>query len=352
MRILIVIGAGASFDSWPKHLASTEHYKKIPLANDLFAALPAQNELLNQYNLMGLARQLRRKIEFLGKNFDIEAELENINKVASNRNDPNTIKSLFITRFYLQHLIKNMAIGTLNHTNSDTVYVDLLNQLKDWIDESPSTRFVDIVSFNYDHLLEKAMETVYSYDWSSKNKNTPLNAYYAGNNLRIFKPHGSINWGREILKNDQHFSYSELNAVFSEFDQIELAHSFQLVDPNIFTDARQKIFIPAIAIPFKQKTNFDECPQEMLAKMLEAVQDADKIMTFGWKGTDEHFTNLLKDNKKIDEVYIISPEADTSLDKVFPLDLFKPFKSTFRYFVSDSPTFENILHEFDKKVES
>lgn len=83
--------------------------------------------------------------------------------------------------------------------------------------------------------------------------------------------------------------------------------------------------------------------------MLEAIQGADKVITLGWKGADEHLTILLKENHKIDEVYIVSPKADTHLDKIFPAEKLKPYESTFRYFVSDTPTLETLLSTFDKQ---
>lgn len=351
MRLLIIIGAGASFDSWPKYLGKTPSYQKLPLAKDLFSSLNKQNSFLEHYNLMSLAGWLRRTASTQGDSFDIEEELEIINNTATNSQDLNTLKNLFKTRFYLHSLINELNKETLNFTSTHTIYVDLINQFKKWIDQSPTSRFVDIVTFNYDILLEKAMETVYSYDWYSKNQTAPLSAYYSGKNIRIFKPHGSINWGKEILKGDNHFTYTLPEEVFREFNKLELTSSFQFIDPDDITDPmKSKIFIPAIAVPFKEKTTFNECPQEMLAKMLNTVKEADKIITLGWKGSDRHFTTLLKENNKVDEIYIVSPKTDTELNKIFPQEKFKLYESTFSYFVGETDALESILSTFDSKT--
>lgn len=345
MRLLVVIGAGASFDCWPYHVIPQSDWQKLPLANDLFSPDPIQNSFLNKYHLVGLASTLRQKARYQNDSFDIEAELAGINDNANKRGDFNTLQNLFKARFYLHSLIWVLSQKTLQYTSSHTVYVDLLNQLKGWIDQSPSDRFVDIVVFNYDDLVERAMENVYNYDWYSKNKHTPLSAYYSGKNLRIYKPHGSVNWGRDITKNDSVFSYNAIDQAFHDFNEIEILNSFEFINPDIFNDAdTPKTYVPAIAIPFKGKINFQECPQEMHKKMVEAIRGADKLISLGWKGADEHFTSLLKqENDKLSEVYVVSPKAETQLDSIYPANRIKPYESTFRHFVSDSPALETVL---------
>ena len=170
MHLLIVIGAGASHDCWLEHIPKPIDHEdlRLPLANLLFSHIPYQNTYLQKYNLMGLAGTLRNKARMQGQTYDVEVELATIYNEANTRKDYNGLQNLFKARFYLHSLITNLTQLTLEHTYSHTVYVDLLNKLKDWIDQSPSTRFVDIVVFNYDNLLEKAMENVYNYDWQSK----------------------------------------------------------------------------------------------------------------------------------------------------------------------------------------
>lgn len=351
MRILVVIGAGASFDAWPSHIQPQDH-QKLPLANELFSSKHYQDIFLSDYRLMGLASKLRRLSASRGKEFDIELELSKINSVAVKRNDLNTIQDLFKARFYLHRLITTLSGETLKSTRSHTVFVDLLNQIKDWIDDSRQNRFVDIVTFNYDDLIENAMENVYNVDWDSKNKQNPLSAYYSGQNLKIYKPHGSINWGREVTVNDNHYSYISVNQVFEQYNRLELQHSFQFIKSNIFTDGGSKIFIPAIAVPLGEKTSFDECPQEMQQEMVEATREADKIITLGWKGADQHFNSLLKNNPKVKEVYVISPGADTKLDAIYSDEKLKRTKSTFRHFVSDSDALESLLRSFNSNDSS
>jgi hypothetical protein len=86
----------------------------------------------------------------------------------------------------------------------------------------------------------------------------------------------------------------------------------------------------------------------MQHEMLNAVNNADKIITLGWKGSDEHFTKLLSANKNIDEVFVVSPKANTHLDSIFAAEMIKPYKSDASFFVSETPTLEGLLTSFDK----
>ena len=346
MRILIVIGAGASYDCWTKVLSKSALQKqKLPLANDLFSSEYTQNFYLTKYNLVGLAGKLRDKLN-LTKNeekpFDVEFELSEINDRATKINDLNRLQDLFKSKFYLHNLIYDLAKDTLEQTNSHTVYIDLLNQLKDWIDNDQASHFVDIVSFNYDNLLEDAMANVYGYNWTHKNMDNPLRAYTAGNNLKIYKPHGSINWGREISRR-----YTNPDDLFVDFDQITLNDSFVYITPNNFFGPEEKNYIPAIAVPFKNKDSFEECPSTMQSEMIKAVENADNLITIGWKGTDRNFTDLLKSNgKKINEIHIVSPTGDTYLDEVFQeLPLIK-LKFGFREFVTETKSLKEFLTNF------
>ena len=347
MRLLIVIGAGASYDSWPPFAGDGDFKDHIPVANRLFAPWAKQNMILREYDLMGLAAALRRKELLAAKDFDIEAELGQISANANKRGDLNSLLDLYKARFYLHRLVRDYTNETNNVTQKHTVYVDMLHQIKNWIDESPQQRFVDIVVFNYDTLIEDAMKQVYSHDWDLKAGHASIAHYYVHKNVRIFKPHGSINWGRQLEDNDP--SYELPTTAFKHFNSVSLTEKFDLVDPNVFTNGSiSKKFVPAIAIPFKDKYSFQECPPYMFEAMKAAIKSADKLLTLGWKGADQHFTKLIKDtNNTIDEAIVISPSGETQLGDTLPSEIIKSVESTFRHFVSESNALELLLNNLD-----
>jgi hypothetical protein len=50
---------------------------------------------------------------------------------------------------------------------------------------------------------------------------------------------------------------------------------------------------PAIAIPVEKKTQF-VCPPSMLDQLVKLLPLVDKILSIGWRGTEEHFLQLLR----------------------------------------------------------
>jgi hypothetical protein len=330
MKLLVVLGAGASYQCWPPERGGT---LSLPLANGLYSTDQTQDELLNVYDLTGLAAKIRRKAQLAGKEFDIEAELAGIKERAEKAGDFNVLKSLLKSRFYIQELVQKLSEETIRATNGHTLYVDFLNDLKDWIDGNPSGRSVDIVTFNYDTLIDKAMSTVYSHDWRVKNNESPLSAYYLGQNLRIYKPHGSINWGRTITRNGlDSYVYSDFNQASNDFNTIEISDKFNFVD-LVYRNGERKDYLPAIAIPFKGKS-FDECPIPMRKKMLDVVASAESILTIGWRGGDEHFLEELRKNTDARDVAVVSPDAlGGELGVLLQNKLVSPKNMTFADFI-------------------
>jgi len=330
MRILIVLGAGASYQCWPP---GRQSLLTLPLANGLFSTENTQDELLNLYNLTSLAAKLRRRAVVEGNKFNIEGELAGIKERAEKDGDFNVQKILFKSRFYIQELIQKLSEATIEVTRGHTLYVDFLNDLKDWIDENRRERFVDIVTFNYDTLIDKAMSTVYSHDWMVKNNESALSAYYTGSNLRIYKPHGSINWGRIVTRNGtDNYIYEDINQPTNDFNSIDITDKFKFVDP-VYRTSERKDYVPAIAVPYKGKS-FEECPIPMRSKMLEAIASAEAVLTIGWKGGDSHFVEELVKNSKARNVKVVSPGAmNTELGTILQNKLVSPTDMTFADFI-------------------
>ena len=77
--------------------------------------------------------------------------------------------------------------------------------------------------------------------------------------------------------------------------------------------------------------------------MLEAIKSADNLITFGWKGTDENFTDWLKpEEKRVKNVYVVSPKSTTELDKIYPQKKLISKESKFSAFIK-SDGLEDIL---------
>jgi hypothetical protein len=82
--------------------------------------------------------------------------------------------------------------------------------------------------------------------------------------------------------------------------------------------ATQALF-PAIAIPVETKRVF-ECPPEHLDCLRAHLPNVKKILIVGWRGTEEHFMGLLKENLRADvEIQVViasQQEAEGVLSRV------------------------------------
>jgi hypothetical protein len=85
----------------------------------------------------------------------------------------------------------------------------------------------------------------------------------------------------------------------------------------------------------------------MFDAMVTAVKSANKLITLGWKGADEHFTKLLEsENDGIDGVTVVSPSGDTNLVTVFDSEIIDKIESKFSYFVGESDGLVNLLKSY------
>src|SRR6267143_2151055 len=54
-----------------------------------------------------------------------------------------------------------------------------------------------------------------------------------------------------------------------------------------------KLVFPAVAIPVERKSAF-ECPDEHLQALTDILPQVNKILTIGWRATEQHFFEMLR----------------------------------------------------------
>ena len=159
--LLVIIGAGASFDSYPEKRVpanrtdprrlETEHLRP-PLAPDLFDTRPAFMELYEKYDMIGgLVHQLRRSRE------NLETDLEAIQDSVAT--DPTMQRDLLALRFYLQEAIYSVQNKWRAVTAGVTNYAFLALELRRWSEIAGEP--VRFVSFNYDYMLRVRLSESY-----------------------------------------------------------------------------------------------------------------------------------------------------------------------------------------------
>ncbi|MBI1894709.1 MAG: hypothetical protein HYS14_11415, partial [Candidatus Rokubacteria bacterium] len=178
--LMVIFGAGASYDSAPSYPPGMGLVERPPLADQLFE---------NREQFAGVLKQFPECHEIVPRlrhrsGNSVERELEALQAQAETH--PERHRQLAAVRYYLQLMLfdcqarwEDLIKGVSNYKT----LLDDINRLK-------KGQQVCLVTFNYDTLLESALPTVGTQIHG-------LRDYITGN-YKIIKLHGSINWGREV----------------------------------------------------------------------------------------------------------------------------------------------------------
>jgi hypothetical protein len=291
--LMVVLGAGASFDSVnPKieRAAFTSHnYLQPPLANGLFA----ENEQFGNVSrslpqLAGIIPGLRQyappsdrgTIEDHLMELESEAESGSLTRRAQ----------VVAVRFYLREVIAicdQWAAAAHGNTN----YAELLDRLVVWQERAGEE--ITFVTFNYDTLLEQAMRGIGQMISS-------VEGCISDPRLKLVKAHGSINWSHRIDRSveDLRLESDPQAAIITGVASGSIGVDG---DTFIYDHSRQLIdtvggLVPAIAIPVSADKRF-ECPGEHVDELARALRETTRLLVIGWAGADKHFLNLMTENK-------------------------------------------------------
>jgi hypothetical protein len=182
--LMVVFGAGASFDVRPRVQPTSPTDALIPLAMHLFD--PVFGRFAIQYPA---CQPLLKRLRAGGTN--VEQELEAIRAEATHQTYLS--RQLEAIRYYLAALITDAQERCLRSLPDHvTNYIDLLEDIEDWRVRSGEREKVCLVTFNYDTLLDRACRTVLGL------KLITPEAYIGEGDYMVLKLHGSIDWWEEV----------------------------------------------------------------------------------------------------------------------------------------------------------
>jgi hypothetical protein len=304
MNLLVVLGAGASYDAFPTEHGAILDSLRLPLANNIFGNAPQQNAQKMIYPVASVESRVNRARRANADNFDLEAVLYEILLESESETRYNLAEQLFTSRFYVRAVMQALTTSVLAGTRNLTTYVELLQVLDDW--QNAGKHKTSIVTFNYDNLIEEALRQQYGWRYPTENT-SDFSSYYIKARVPLFKVHGSVNWWREgISSNDENVSYtfdacstSYSSVIPGSFDDYYFGNPSLVGKPNM-------LYMPSIALPFKEKTAFDDCPPEIIDAMRANIKKTDAILVIGWKAADAHFIEELKTSTHIKKIYVVN----------------------------------------------
>lgn len=270
--LLIIFGAGASYDSSPRFLDFRSKIdaklRRPPLAKELFDENRFSDQMGRHAECAALFAQLRRLNTESGPS--IEQELEKIRDEGERY--PHVARQMIQLRSYLKDVIEFCMNNWVDHTARVDNYATLLDEVERWRWDNQES--VALVTFNYDTLLDDAL---------SSTLNIPLHnvdSYIASPRYKLFKVHGSVLWARKVVG---YISWrNEQSSVLQWTDEFRRGEGSG-------NDAGY--YLPAIAVPVVNKSEF-ECPAAHIDQLKEILPKVDGVLVVGWRATESHFLEL------------------------------------------------------------
>jgi len=297
--LLVIFGAGASYDSsrdFPPIAprAANTNFATPPPPPDEGEAWrpPLASELFhdNKQRFGDIVARYPRLHPILGRlreplnGRSVEEELQSLQNEAEAY--PEGKRQLLSVRYYLRDLLAEVTENWLKRTRL-TNYAPLIDQILRF---RTGGEAVCLVTFNYDVLLDRAL-TSFGYNPQS------LDHYFdAHPTLKLFKPHGSVDWAR--------FVDAPPGSRFSPPQLIEQADTIKLSDDYLVSNATdpQQLYrynrpiLPAIAIPVQTKSEDTfEWPTRHREYLEELLPSVTKILIIGWQAREAHFLQMLRE---------------------------------------------------------
>ena len=165
-----------------------------------------------------------------------------------------------------------------------TNYVTFLDIVDRWRYRTQDQ--VCYVTFNYDRMLEGSMNDLWGCTFSD------FEAYTSNDRFKLIKLHGSVDWGLafEVYAGQESPRDVIRNAATKGIDVSQMYRKVE-APPVVCEDGLHGF--PALAIPVEKKSVFS-CPPEHLRVLSESIPKVSKIITIGWRATEDHFIAMLK----------------------------------------------------------
>ncbi len=215
----------------------------------------------------------------------VEQELEKLRLEADEY--PERYRQLVAVRYYLNIVLyqcENLWNGEV--AKGITNYKALLDQIERW---RRKEKCVCLVTFNYDRLLEQALPIVGM-------QIRKLSDYIGSDTYKVIKPHGSIDWGREVktpVTIQKKGSWEIAHELVDRAAELAVSQRYRLVaDPYPIAHGGDCALFPALAIPVEKKVEY-ECPPDHLDALDRCITQVTKLLVIGWRATEYQFLKRL-----------------------------------------------------------
>jgi len=276
--LMVIFGAGASYDSFAGALPPAYPLVRPPLANQLF-----DQRFGDDYSGFPQCHPVIPFLQQPGAN--VESVLEGLQQEAQQYSPGLT--QLAAIRYYLQRMLwRCQTDWTQQVTKGVTNYKTLLDQIA----RRPIGKGkVCLVTFNYDTLLDEAL--------TSRGIQLQSIPDYVRSDFNLIKLHGSINWAHEV-RNFEASDWNQMNMIpeiINKTPTLDInGNTFEIVHPDPFSRPFHKPLFPALSIPVEIKSGY-ECPQEHQKALKDCLPQVTRVLIIGWRASENQFLKTLAD---------------------------------------------------------
>jgi hypothetical protein len=304
VSLLVIFGAGASFDSAPYYPMPTlpgpsyslPNAWRPPLASQLFDS-PYRQIVSSYPKVRAIADRLARS----------GASIEQTLQALWDDSHPERPAQFISLRYYLAEMIEQCTRQWNAATDGVTNYSTLLDVIHGIVKEQAI-----LVTFNYDLLLDQALLDL-------DMKLSGIDDYLADPRFLYLKVHGSVDWARRAALPAEVGGGSR----GAKARAIELAGSVKLLDQyyrqpwhtNDVVDAHGRFLVPAIAVPMATTKDY-ESPSNHLKALAASLTQVDRILVVGWRAADRHLIDMLRKYQDPDNSWSLLVAAGSSAEGV------------------------------------
>jgi hypothetical protein len=299
--LTVIFGAGASFDSSTLNpiygqMVTRVASQRPPLTNDLFMPRGAQQTRMEQWKQIGgLVERVRPACQPNMEGFE-QALATLLAEATTPPGKRQRAIQLLTLRYYLRDIIADIEAAWTSEQGGSSAYVGLLDEVESW--RQARSGHVELITFNYDTLLEGAMERSLPH----LDLRTITMSHDSGQPYRLYKAHGSISWQRRTPITWEEGDPSEYGHPHKKlvrfvdhlgFDEpMALAYENVIRAPDPAGVIEGYIHVPAIAVPIAGKATW-EMPASLLSSMRSALTETDALLVIGWAAQDVPFQGEL-----------------------------------------------------------
>jgi hypothetical protein len=274
--LMVIFGAGASYDSAPEIPDPQQDVRRPPLASQLFD-MRFGDVLDGNPDCVG-AIQALRDAGRPGVGVSVETRLQQMLDDSPKR--PHVARQLFALRAYLQQVIRSATATWRPAHSGETSYAILLSQIAYWAGDTDES--VVLVTFNYDTMVDGPAHSILGINTGNPD------GFVEADGAKLIRVHGSVNWDHKLE------GVPPFKMPIDFLDTLVWTSQYRsAVFPTVDEDGAH--WVPAIAIPTLRKVGF-ECPQSHVDALAAAMREVTYLVVIGWAAAEEHFFTFWRDS--------------------------------------------------------